>query len=146
MTTAHGTVVEIAGVGVLLRGPPGSGKSSLALRLIDEPGYGLGAKSLKAVLVADDQFVLSKTAAGLKAQAPDILAGLLEIRGLGIVKLGYRVKAVLRLVVDLSPAATLARMPEPQDLTTEILGVHLKRIMLEASDPAATAKIRASLF
>lgn len=146
MTTQHGTVVEIGGWGVLLRGPPGSGKSSLALRLIDEQGFGLGTKPLQARLVADDQFGIFKTEAGLVARAPDTLAGLLEIRGLGLVKLAYRAEAVLKLVVDLSPAATLTRMPEPHDLITELSGVRLKRLMLEASDPAATAKIRASLF
>ncbi len=146
MTTQHGTVVEIGGFGVLLRGAPGSGKSSLALRLIDGLGYGIGDRPLKATLVADDQFELLKTGAGLVAKAPDTLAGLLEIRGVGIVKIGYRAEVALRLVVDLSLAATLARMPEPQDLTTEISGVRLKRIVLDASDLAATAKIRASLF
>jgi serine kinase of HPr protein (carbohydrate metabolism regulator) len=146
MTTLHGTVVEVGGCGVLLRGPPGSGKSSLALRLIDEPGFGLGATPLRTFLVADDQFELLKTQAGLVAKAPASLAGLLEIRGVGIVKLAYRAEVVLKLVVDLSPAATLARMPEPDQLITELSGVRLKRLMLEAADPAATAKIRASLF
>ena len=146
MTTLHGTVVVVGGIGVLLRGKPGSGKSSLALRLIDGEGFGLGDKPLRAKLVADDQVELVKTGAGLLARAPAKLAGLLEIRGVGIVSLKYQAETILKLAVDLAPAATLPRMPEPHEAQTELLGVTLKRLMLDAADPAATAKIRASLF
>lgn len=146
MTSFHGTVVVIGGAGVLLRGEPGSGKSSLALRLIDGEGFGLGDRPLRGTLVADDQVELVKTDAGLIARPPVNLAGLLEIRGVGIVSLQHQAEAVLTLVVDLAPAATLPRMTEPHEARSELLGVTLKRLMLDAADPAATAKIRASLF
>jgi HPr Serine kinase C-terminal domain len=71
----HGTVVAIDGGGVLLRGPSGRGKSDLALRLIDA-----GAR-----LVADDQVLLQRSGMQVLARAPAVLAGLLEIRGVGIV-------------------------------------------------------------
>jgi serine kinase of HPr protein (carbohydrate metabolism regulator) len=144
MTTHHGTVVEIGGWGVLLRGAPGSGKSSLALRLIDAEGFGLGNKPLRARLVADDQFLLAKSGPSLVASPPAQLAGLLEIRGLGLVNLPYLPEVSLNLVVELGTAAP--RMPEAHELQTVLEGVVLKRIMLEASDSAALAKIRASLF
>jgi serine kinase of HPr protein (carbohydrate metabolism regulator) len=145
MSSIHGTVVAIGGSGVLLRGAPGSGKSSLALRLIDCPGYGLGAVLLRTLLVADDQVEISKTPEGLVAQAPAALAGLLEIRGVGIVKAPHQAEVLLRLVVDLEPAAAIARMPEAPEIETQVMGVTLKRLKLDVSDPAALAKIRAGL-
>jgi len=78
MLRIHGTCVALSGLGVLLRGPSGSGKSDLALRLIDG-----GAK-----LVADDQVELALDAAGrVMARAPATLSGLLEVRGIGPAKL-----------------------------------------------------------
>jgi len=85
MTRLHGGCVARDGQGVLLLGPPGSGKSDLMLRLIDR-GF---------VLVADDQIELR----GLEASAPAALAGQLEIRGLGIVRLAFLPQATLQLVV-----------------------------------------------
>jgi HPr kinase/phosphorylase len=146
MTTYHGTVVDIGGAGILLRGTPGLGKSSLALRLIDAEGFGLGQNPLRARLVADDQYLLEKTKAGLVVRAPAALAGLLEIRGIGIVRMAYEAQAVLKLVVDLESGAALPRMPEAHEIQTDLMGVALKRLQLDASDPAAAAKIRASLF
>jgi HPr kinase/phosphorylase len=92
----HGTCVAREGQAVLLEGPPGAGKSDLALRLIDR-GF---------VLVADDQVVVD----GLQASPPERLAGLLEIRGLGLVRLPYVRAATLRLAVTL---AAMPRLPDP---------------------------------
>jgi HPr kinase/phosphorylase len=82
-------------------GPPGSGKSDLVLRLVDR-GF---------MLVADDQVEIDQ---GMAAPAP-ALAGLLEVRGLGIVRMSYRPAARLALVVDLIDGAALAatRLPSP---------------------------------
>lgn len=146
MIMIHGTVVEIAGAGVLLRGPSGSGKSALALRLIDMPGFGIGQEVLRARLVADDQIVIERTAKGLIARPPENLAGLLEIRGLGIVKIAHIAQVQLTLVVDLAPAPSIARMPEPHEVVTEIEAVALRRMVLDGADAAAPAKIRANLL
>ena len=146
MILIHGTVVAIAGAGVLLRGAPGAGKSSLALRLIDMPGFGLGQELLRARLVADDQIRLTKTSTGLMASAPPNLAGLLEIRGLGLVKLAHVAEIQLKLVVDLTEARGIPRMPEAHELATSLEGVSLRRMMLDAADAAAPAKIRANLL
>ena len=75
MERVHGTCIAIDGDGVLLRGPSGSGKSDLALRLIDSG----------AMLVGDDQLQLSRMGDQLIVRPPDLLSGQLEIRGIGIV-------------------------------------------------------------
>lgn len=82
--------------GVLLLGPSGAGKSDLLLRLIDR-GF---------ALVADDQVCIEDGV----ARAPDLLAGLLEVRGLGIVRLPFVKQTRLALAVRLAKAP---RMPTP---------------------------------
>ncbi len=102
MQTNHGTVVDVAGVGVVLRGPSGSGKSDLALRLIDRG----------ATLVADDQYLTRPSRRGLVAYAPEALYGLLEVRGLGILSIPAIKTTIIGLVVDLVSADDVARLPE----------------------------------
>jgi HPr kinase/phosphorylase len=93
----HGSCVARGNAGVMLIGPPGSGKSDLALRLIDR-GF---------MLVADDRIDI----AGGVASAPETLRGLLEVRGLGILRLGYTQSAALAVAVQLGEVA--ARLPFP---------------------------------
>jgi energy-coupling factor transporter ATP-binding protein EcfA2 len=96
----HGSCVARAGAAVLVLGPPGSGKSDLALRLI---GRGF-------TLVADDQVLVD----GRAASAPAALRGLLEVRGLGIFEgLPVAEGAALALAVDLVPAEGVVRLPMP---------------------------------
>ena len=131
--------------GILIRGPSGSGKSSLALRLIDAEGFGVGSNRLKAKLVVDDQVMLERKGLIISAAPPATLAGQLEIRGLGIVTLDY-VKAVrLHLVVDLVPTKSIPRMPELADASVKLLGVMLPRLYLDAHTPDAAAKLRAAV-
>ena len=94
----HGSCAARAGFGVLLVGPPGSGKSDLVLRLLDR-GF---------VLVADDRVEVED---GL-ARAPPALAGLLEIRGLGILRLPYLGAARLALAARLVSGSEVPRLPE----------------------------------
>ena len=141
----HATCVAIDGYGVLIRGAPGSGKSELALRLIDAPGFGIGDTLLRTMLVADDQTALELRADGIWASAPAVIAGLLELRGRGILTVPIVASAKLALVVDLVPSAEINRMPEPHELETEILGQKLPRIALDRTQPAAPALVRASL-
>jgi HPr kinase/phosphorylase len=94
----HGTCVARDGAGVLILGPSGAGKSDLALRLLDR-GF---------ELVADDQVHIS----GNLAWAPEALAGLLEVRGLGIVRLPYSSRTNLKLVVALNTGAERLPLPE----------------------------------
>ncbi|MFO1028788.1 MAG: HPr kinase/phosphatase C-terminal domain-containing protein [Acetobacteraceae bacterium] len=93
----HGSCVSRNGEAVLLVGPAGAGKSDLVLRLL--------ARGFE--LVADDQVEIDN---GM-VSCPDRLAGLLEVRGLGIVRLPYRTPAHLALVAELGTASD--RLPEP---------------------------------
>lgn len=129
----HASCCAWNGLAVLLRGAPGSGKSDLALRLVDS-GFDL---------VADDRVDLAGGATGVTASPPQALAGLIEVRGLGILDLGAHVTATLGLLVDLAPAAAIERMPDPA--ADEILGVRLPVIQLDPSAPSAVARLRLAL-
>lgn len=121
---------------VLLRGPSGAGKSDLALRLIEAGGR----------LVADDQTRLTRSGRALFATAPATLAGLLEVRGLGIVKLarGQRLaRASLALLVDLVAADRIERLPEPAE--EALLDVALPVLALAPFETSAAAKLRLAL-
>jgi HPr kinase/phosphorylase len=143
--TVHATAVAIGDFGVLIRGPSGSGKSSLALRLIDEAGYGLGVKALRAKLVADDQVEILRFGDAIALTAPYELRNKIEVRGLGIRTTTAVVSARLSLVVDLVPVASIERMPEETEMRCELLGLMVKRIHIDGADPAAPARVRAAL-
>ena len=115
----HATCLELVSagrsLGVLLRGPSGSGKSMLALRLMDEAGSGLSPEGMSAIsagLVSDDQVCLRLADGALFASAPATIAGLLEVRGLGIVEVPHMVvQTRLVMVIDHAPLATLEHLP-----------------------------------
>ena len=128
------TCVAVDGVGVLLRGPSGSGKSDLALRLIDG-----GAR-----LIADDGVELSRRGdaliARLPAAAPDSVRGRLEARGLGIMPAPSVDEATVGLLVDLASAGVIDRLPPPA--AVEWLGVSVAAVKLAGLEPSAPAKVR----
>jgi serine kinase of HPr protein (carbohydrate metabolism regulator) len=118
---------------VLLRGPSGAGKSDLALRLIEAGGR----------LVADDQTRLTRSGRSLIATAPEALASLMEVRGVGIVKLArgqVLARAPLSLLVDLVPADRVERLPDPAE--ENLLGIGLPVLALAPFEVSAAAKLR----
>src|SRR5688572_16527771 len=117
----HGTGLLLGSTGVLLRGPSGAGKSVLALSLLDR----WEGRGLPAFLVADDRVDLVRTGRELSMCAPETLAGLIELRGRGIVKRPHRTLVTLHLVIDLVPE--LERMLEEDAMVTEIAGSRLAR-------------------
>jgi HPr kinase/phosphorylase len=141
----HASCVAFGDRAVLIRGKPGSGKSSLVLRLIDAEGFGLGDHPMRAKLVADDQVILSKIGEKLYAGPPQTIAGKLEIRGQGIVALPWVENIHLHLVVDLVPVADIVRMPELDERTTNLCGIAIPRLALDATWASAPAQIRSFL-
>ncbi len=130
MIRVHGTCVAIEGEGVLLRGKPGSGKSDLALRLIDAG----------ASLVADDQTELTRRGDAILAAAPAAIAGRIEIRGVGILACPSVATAPLRLVVDLVAADEVERLPEMQSCV--YLGRPIPLLRLAPFEASTPAKLR----
>ncbi|WP_297110944.1 HPr kinase/phosphatase C-terminal domain-containing protein [uncultured Devosia sp.] len=117
----HGTGLVLGETGVLLRGPSGAGKSVLSMALLDR----WEGRGQPAFLVADDRVDIADEGDRLVMLAPPQLAGLIELRGRGIVSRPHREWAQLHLVIDLVPDMT--RMVEEEDLQTELLGRTLPR-------------------
>ena len=130
MYFSHATCVALAGQGVLLRGPSGAGKSDLAMRLIDGGG----------ALVADDQVCCQPEDGVLFASPPPASAGLIEIRGIGLMKLHYLPRVALLLVADLVPPDQIERLPPPARCTIE--GIELPRIAVTPFEASAPTKLR----
>jgi serine kinase of HPr protein (carbohydrate metabolism regulator) len=129
--TIHATCVAIGGDGVLLLGPSGSGKSDLALRLIDRG----------AVLVADDRCIIERRDDDLLCRAPAGIAGKLEVRGIGIVARPRYGPAPVRLAVQL--ADSYDRMPDRQIAT--VAGVTVPAVRLTAFEASAPIKVELAL-
>jgi serine kinase of HPr protein (carbohydrate metabolism regulator) len=129
MERLRGTCIAVEGSGVLLRGPSGCGKSDLALRLIDAGGC----------LVADDYTDVAEVGGRLVATAPPRLRGLLEVRGIGIIRLRAIPSATLVSCIDLVPTDEIERMPVPEDV--QILGVSVPRFAVCAAEPSSVAKV-----
>lgn len=132
MSIVHASCVEIGGAAVLLRGAPATGKSDLALRLIDAG----------AVLVADDRVALSSTGQTVEASSPAAIAGLIEVRGLGVVATPFVARSRVALVADLA-ASPMPRMPEPS--TCHLEGIELPLIALMPFEASSPAKLRIAL-
>jgi HPr kinase/phosphorylase len=123
-TTVHASAVLVGARAVLIRGPSGSGKSRLALDLIDAARTG---SLLFARLVADDRVHLDNADGRLLVRPAEALAGLIEVRGVGLLRMAYEASAVVGLVVDLATTAA-ARLPDQESLMTEIGGIELPRL------------------
>lgn len=134
-TRVHASTVAIDIHAVVIRGRSGSGKSDLALRLIDTG----------AVLVADDQTIIELLSGGLVASAPDTIRGRIEVRGLGIISLPDAGPTPIGLIVDLMPQRDIRRLPVEPELHTSIIGIDVPRIAVDPALPGAVAKIRAAL-
>lgn len=131
--TVHATTVAINGEGVLIRGPAGSGKSDLGLRLIDS-----GAK-----LVADDYTRLELIDEKIFVSPPEPISGMMEIRGIGVVHMGTIGTAPLAIIVDLVRHELIERLPEHH--TENIMGTDVPVIEVDPFEPSATAKVRMAL-
>ena len=133
--TVHASAVLVGPRAVLIRGPSGSGKSQLALELIEIARTG----SLPfARLVADDRVHLEAVHGRLLVRPPEALAGLIEVRGVGLARLAHEASAVAGLVVDLA-AQDAQRLPDAASQKTEISGVELPRLAVASGAAALPA-------
>ena len=130
--TLHASTVAKAGRAILITGPSGSGKSDLALRLLDR-GF---------TLVSDDQTIVRKDAERLVASAPPSIAGKLEVRGLGIVEVERANDVPVALIIELT--SDIQRLPD-DSRERPILGVSLPFVTLDAMPASAPAKVDLAL-
>lgn len=138
----HATCVSLNGTAVLIRGPSGSGKSSLALQVLESAGTGLSGEKIKVALVSDDQTELVLRDGVIFASPPHAIAGLLEVRGQNILRLPFQEHVPVVLVVDLKSASRIERLPEIADLSTEILGIKLASVAIDPEHASAAARLR----
>jgi serine kinase of HPr protein (carbohydrate metabolism regulator) len=122
--SVHASAVKVGDRAVLIRGPSGAGKSRLAFDLILA---GRAGQLPQGILVGDDRVRLDTGAGQLCVRPVEELAGLIEIRGLGIRRCGFAAEAIVGLVVDLA-AADAARLPPPEAVFAVIFGVKIPRV------------------
>jgi len=128
----HASCVAAEGRAVMITGPSGSGKSDLALRLIDR-GF---------TLVSDDRTVVRKDGAKLIASAPETIKGKLEIRGIGIVDMDSVNDVPVALVVELT--GDMQRLPDDSQMRL-ILGASVPLVNVNALTASAAAKVVVAL-
>ena len=127
----HGTAILVGECGVLVTGPSGAGKTTLALALIDHCRW----RGLFSRLVGDDQLFAAAHGEKLVCHAPETIAGLAEVHGIGPRKMPFEPSAVIDLVVRLVPEGGMARL---QDEATEtIAGCAVPRIDVVRQNAAA---------
>jgi len=130
--TLHASTVAIDGRAVMISGPSGSGKSDLALRLLDR-GF---------TLVSDDQTIVRKDNGRLLASAPPTIHGKLEIRGVGIVDMETEADVPVALIVELT--SDIQRLPD-DSLERLILDVRVPLISIDALTASAPSKVAVAL-
>lgn len=128
----HASTVALDGRAVLICGPSGSGKSDLALRLLDR-GF---------QLVSDDRTIVRRQGDRLIASAPPTIHGKLEVRGVGIVNVGPVSDVPLCLIVDL--ASDVQRLPD-ENRERMLLGVPIPLVSLDALTASAPSKVALAL-
>jgi serine kinase of HPr protein (carbohydrate metabolism regulator) len=137
--TVHASAALVGERGVLVRGAPGSGKSSLVLSL-------LARDPDTTALVADDRVALTTAHGRLLASAPAEIAGMMEIRGHGIVRRPWVSPVVVDLVVDLLPADECPRLPLTDDESrATVAGVPLPRMFVSVGAADGAARVGAVL-
>jgi serine kinase of HPr protein (carbohydrate metabolism regulator) len=130
--TLHASTVALDGRAVMITGSSGSGKSDLALRLIDR-GF---------TLVSDDQTIVKREGDRLVASAPAQIAGKMEVRGIGIVDMEAATDVPVSLLVELT--SDIQRLPD-HDRARAVLGVDLPLISIDPFTASAPAKVALAL-
>ena len=127
----HATTVAIDGVAVMIEGASGSGKSDLALRLIDRG----------AVLVSDDQTLVIRVGKTLRARPPSTIAGRIEVRGIGILAMPHVEDVPVGLLIRIDGA--IERMPERR--ARKIAGIDVRQFAVDPFHASAPIKVELAL-
>jgi len=130
--TVHASAVLVGARAVLIRGPSGAGKSRLAFDLIVAGRTGLVTS---ARLIGDDRVHLEAANGRLLVRPAPALAGLIEVRGVGLVRLAYEPCAVVGLVVDFV-ATDAERLPPAESQAAEVAGIIIPRLAVAAAADA----------
>ena len=130
MENIHATSVDFDGAGILIVGKSAAGKSDLALRLIENKG---------ALLVSDDRTDLKPLNGQLVACCPKNIEGLLEVRGVGVVRQKFKAQSVVRLVVMASEKEDVERLPRPAFFENQ--GISVPSVRLCLLEPSAPDKV-----
>ena len=130
--TIHASTVSLDGRAVMITGPSGSGKSDLALRLLDR-GFSL---------VSDDQTIVRRDGERLLASPPPQIAGKLEIRGIGIVEMEWASDVPVALLVELK--SDIQRLPD-DSRERPVLGARLPLVSIDAMTASAVSKVGLAL-
>lgn len=139
MSSIHASAVLVGDRAILIRGRSGTGKSRLAFDLILA---GRSGQIGKTVLIGDDRVEVATTPQGLVVSPAEPLAGLIEIRGLGVRRCDFAAQALVGLVVDLA-APDAERLPQPAALRTTIAGIELPRLPIAAGFDALPVVVAA---
>jgi len=126
----HATCISLEGLGFLLRGPSGIGKSDLALRMME----------YNSQLIADDRVDLTLEGGILIAQAPTCLRGLLEVRGVGVIEVPYSNSIQILGIINLVGNNKIKRLPAPR--TELLLGVEIPSYQLDPWEASTTTKVK----
>lgn len=147
----HATSIFLDGFGILIGGASGIGKSALALDLLND-AHGFDyvlLNSGSSLLVADDQTHIGRDERGeavkLVARCPKNIEGLLEVRGLGIIKVPFKSPAPIDLYVEIVDQLP-ERMPDVKDQYRYILNVKTAYIQIYKGDRWAKARVKAALY
>jgi serine kinase of HPr protein (carbohydrate metabolism regulator) len=136
----HANALVLGEVGLLLRGPSGAGKSALSLQLIAD----WRARGAFAALVGDDRVALEARHGRLIARPHPSIRGMIEARGLGLLRVAYEPACVLRAVIDvLAAGESPKRYPDADQATTRLSGVTLPRMFESAASVGAAPRIAA---
>ena len=138
LETVHATAIAFGDKAALLRGPSGSGKSDLALRCLMQPPTALFKDQV--TLIADDRVALEKKGGDLFASPPPQIAGLIEVRGLGLYRLPYSQNVRVTKIFDLVDQGQIERLPQTT-AQTQLLGISLPVIRIWAFEASATHKL-----
>lgn len=138
----HATTIAIDGSAAVIRGASGAGKSDLALRCLMMTPNAL--VSGRAEFVSDDYTELFLQDDTVHARAPRGIAGLFEVRGLGILELQRVELAKVVLIVDLADASAIERLPAAS-MTADVIGRSFPMIRLCATEASAPAKLMLAL-